>query len=211
MIEGSTGLVPVPRELARARRPLPGSPSLLWVGRLHRRKDPTTLLDGFERLLHDVPSAHLTMVHGDAPLLGEVQSRLAASRRLREAVTLVGRVPHDELPWYFASADYFVAASLDEGLGFALSEAIACGAVPIVTDIPAFAAMTDGGRLGGLWRPGDPDDFVRVARAVMDRPRDDLSRAAVAHHGAHLSADAIGRRALEAYAEIAARCVRGRA
>ena len=85
VIEGSTGLVPVPRELARAHRPLPGSPSLLWVGRLHRRKDPTTLLDGFERLLRDVPSAHLTMVHGDAPLLGEVQSRLAASRRLQPA------------------------------------------------------------------------------------------------------------------------------
>jgi glycosyltransferase involved in cell wall biosynthesis len=197
VMEGWSGLMPPAR--GEARR-LPGAPALLWVGRLQAVKDPLTLLAGLDRLLDDVPTAHLTMVYGEADLLGEVEARLAARPRLRAAVTLVGRVPHDELGALYAGADYVVAASHREGSGFALSEALACGAVPIVTDIPSFAAMTDRGRLGGLWRPGDAEDFARVARAVFARPRRALSDAAIAHHRAQLSTDAIGRRALAAYA-----------
>ena len=205
VMEGSTGLAPRPRDEARAGRPLPGSPAFLWVGRLQEVKDPLTLVAGFDLLLRDLPSAHLTMVYGEADLLAEVEARLTASPRLRAHVTLVGRVPHQELAWYFGSADYFVAASHREGSGFALSEALACGAVPIVTDIPSFAKMTAGGQLGGLWRPGDAADFARVARAVVARPHRELSRAATAHHREHLSVAAIGRRALSAYATLWAR------
>lgn len=204
VMEGATGLVPPPRAEARAHRPLPGAPALLWVGRLHEVKDPLTLLAGLELLLGDVPTAHLTMVFGEAGLAAQVSARIAASPRLRDAVTLVGRVPHDELGWYFGSADYFVAASLREGSGFALAEALACGAVPIVTDIPSFARMTAGGRLGGLWRAGDPESFARVARQVFERPREALSRAAVEHFQAHLSSDAIGRDAGAAYEAVVA-------
>jgi len=193
---GWSGRTPAPRG---ARPPLQGAPSLLWVGRLHTVKDPLTLLAGLDLLLDDLPAAHLTMVYGEADLLAEVEARLAASPRLRAAVTLVGRVPHQELAGFYAAADAFVAASHREGSGFALAEALACGAVPIVTDIPSFAAMTDGGRLGGLWRPGDPEDFARVARAVLARPLHDLSEAAIAHHHAHHAPAAIGRKALAAY------------
>lgn len=211
VMEGSTGLVPRTRAEARARRPMPGAPSFLWVGRLRAVKDPLTMLAGFELLLHDVPDAHLTMVFGEADLIDAVETRRAASPRLRAAVTLVGAVPHEELPWYYGSADYVVAASLREGSGFALAEALACGAVPIVTAIPSFAAMTADGRLGGLWRPGDPADFARVARAVLDRPHEALSRAAAEHYRANLSRDAIGRRALAVYRAVVARRGRGTA
>ncbi|HEX7041365.1 MAG TPA: glycosyltransferase family 4 protein [Trueperaceae bacterium] len=202
VMEGSTGLVPVPRDQARGRVPLPGRPALLWVGRLHPVKDPLTLLEGLELLLHDCPEAHLTMVFGEADQLGEVEARLRASRRLRDATTLVGRVPHGELAWYYASADYYVAASRREGSGFALAEALGSGLVPIVTDIPSFAWMTDGGRLGGLWRPGDAADFARVARAVLARPREELSRAAVEQYRRRLSTEAIGRDALAVYRSV---------
>lgn len=205
VMEGSTGLRPLPRARARERRPLSGSPALLWVGRLQEVKDPLTLLAGFELLLADVPKAHLTMVFGEADLRAEVEARLAEQARLGAAVTLVGRVPHEELAALYGSADYVVAASHREGSGFAVAEALACGAVPIVTDIPSFAAMTDGGRLGALWRPGDAADFARAARAVLARPHRELSDAAIAHHRDHLSAGAIGRRALEAYSAVVAR------
>jgi glycosyltransferase involved in cell wall biosynthesis len=211
VMEGSTGLTPLPRARARERRPLAGSPAFLWVGRLHAVKDPLTLLAGFELLLADVPSAHLTMVFGEADLLAAVEARLAASARLRASVSLIGRVPHEELAAYYGSADYVVAASHYEGSGFAVAEALAGGAVPIVTDIPSFAVMTDGGRLGALWRPGDAADFARAARAVLARPHRALSDAAIAHHRDHLSSAAIGRRALAAYASVVARRSGGRA
>ncbi|MFO7544740.1 MAG: glycosyltransferase family 4 protein [Trueperaceae bacterium] len=204
VMEGSTGLNPRARAEARERMPLPGAPAFLWVGRLHDVKDPRTMLAGFELLLRDVPDAHLTMVFGEADLIEEIEARLRASRRLRAAVTLVGYVPRAELPWYYGSADYFVAASVREGSGFALAEALACGAVPIVTDIPSFAKMTAGGRFGGLWRPGDAEDFARVARAVLARPHHEMSQAAAAHYRDHLSAAAIGRQALAAYSAVLA-------
>jgi len=168
-------------------------------------KDPLTLLDGFALLLEAAPAAHLTMVYRETDMRAEVLARLASCERLRRAVTLVGAVPHEELGRYYGAADYFVAASLREGSGFALAEALSFGLVPIVTAIPSFTRMTDGGRFGGLWRVGDASDFARVAVRVIAKPRQELAREARAHFERVLSAEAIGREARAAYETLLAR------
>ncbi len=51
---------------------------------------------------------------------------------------------------YYNSADYFVLGSHYEGSGFSLVEAMSCGVIPIVTDIPSFRMMTNNGKIGTL-------------------------------------------------------------
>ena len=118
----------------------------------------------------------------------------------RDRVRLVGAVPHDQMTTFYSAADLFVVGSHHEGSGYALMEACACGAVPVVTDIPTFRLLTGGGSIGALWTPGDAAD---CARALADVGRRDLDaeRARLADHFAReLSWDAVGRRALEIYA-----------
>src|SRR5207247_434398 len=139
-------------------RVVPARTALLWVGRLNANKDPLTVLDGFERSLGALPAATVTMIYTAEDLLPAVRERIERSAVLKERVRLVGTVPHARLPEFYSAADMFVLGSHREGSGYALMEACACGAVPVVTDIPTFRLLT-GGVVGALWTPGDAAAF----------------------------------------------------
>jgi glycosyltransferase involved in cell wall biosynthesis len=162
------------------------------------------VLDGFERSLAQLPDASMTMIYGAEDLLAAVRRRVETSAALSARVHLAGAVAHDRMASYFSAADLFVAGSHREGSGYALIEACACGAVPVVSDIPTFRLLT-GGVAGALWPAGDA---AALARALADVASRDLGleRARLgAHFTRELSWDAIGRRALDIYVEVVAR------
>ncbi|HVR26249.1 MAG TPA: glycosyltransferase family 4 protein [Candidatus Polarisedimenticolia bacterium] len=206
IMEGSNNFRCQDRVAARVRTGMVGDPVILWVGRLIALKDPLTVLEGFTRILRQVPQARLYMAYGAADMLPAVRERIGASKTLAEAVTLLGRIEHSRLEDIYNSADYFVLGSHHEGSGFSLAEAMACGVVPIVTDIPSFRVMTDGGRIGACWRPGSSESFVDKFLAVMSQPLEQLSRDAQGFFQSQLSYKAIAREAVRAYRDaIAAR------
>jgi glycosyltransferase involved in cell wall biosynthesis len=181
----------------RTERPL----AVLCVGRLNANKDPLTVLQGFARFAETHPQATLTFVYGASDLEGALRD---AVRRTSSAsrVTLAGAVPHGTLEAVYAAADIFVLGSRREGSGYAALEAMACGVVPVLTDIPSFRWLTDDGRIGALWDVGDPvslgDALARVASSDLQAHR----RAAKARFDEHFSWSAIGRRAMEIYREF---------
>jgi len=205
VMEASTTIAPLPSEDARSQSGITGAPAVLWVGRLNANKDPLTVLDAFERAAHALPSVTLTMVYHEDDLLAAVKQRVTASTPLHDRVRLVGAVPHDRMAAFFSAADIFIVGSHHEGSGYALMEAIACGAIPIVTDIPAFRAIT-GAAVGALWTPGDAS---ACARALIDVASRDLStqrKRARSHFKRELTWEAIGRRAVAIYREVVDRC-----
>jgi len=205
VMEASTRLQPVGRAEAQVASGVHGSPAILWVGRLNANKDPLTVLEGFERSLGDLPGATLTMIHSEDDLLAAVGQRVRRSPMLVDRVRLIGAMPHDRMASFFSAADFFLVGSHHEGSGYALMEACACGAVPVVTDIPTFRQLTGGGLHGALWVVGDAAD---CARALADAGRRDLhaERARLADHFAReLSWNAVGRRALEIYEDVLSR------
>ena len=205
VMEGSTDFRPTERDEARRRTGLSGAPLLLWVGRLDANKDPLTVLTGFEGVLRELPGARLAMAYGpNSPLLGAVESRVAGSAALARTVRLLGTLPHSDLESVYNSADLFVLGSYHEGSGFALAEALACGVVPVVTDIPSFRMMTGGGTVGTLWPPGRPDALAEALRPAAGWPLPELSAAARALFDERLSWPAIGRAAVAAYVEVLA-------
>jgi glycosyltransferase involved in cell wall biosynthesis len=106
------------------------------------------------------------------------------------------------MPSFYGAADLFVIGSHHDGSGYSVMEACACGAVPVVTNIPTFRLLTGDGSVGALWAPGDADG---CARALAEVGRRDLTaeRARLADHFAReLSWDAVGRRAMEIYEQV---------
>ena len=115
---------------------------------------------------------------------------------------LLGNVPHAAVEHLLRAADVFVSASLAEGSGYALLEALACGAFPVVTDIPAFRAITGNGRMGKLWPRADA---AALADALIGAAEHRVDRAAVrAHFDSTLSFDALGARWANTYAQLLA-------
>jgi glycosyltransferase involved in cell wall biosynthesis len=176
--------------------------AVLFVGRLNANKDPLTVLDGFALFLKQRPDATFAFVYDNDELEGAIRSRLATDQTLAANVSLVGAVRHEDLAAVYARADLFVLGSHREGSGYAALEALACGVIPLLTDIPSFRWITDDGRVGALWRLGDSgslsDALVRVTSSALEPQR----RAVRAHFERHFTWDAIGRRAMEVYREF---------
>jgi glycosyltransferase involved in cell wall biosynthesis len=196
--ESSSRFTPGSRADARAETGLHGDPCVLWVGHLSEGKDPLTVLDGVARAVQRLPGLQLWCAFGNAPLLDEVQARIARDPQLEGRVHLLGKVVHARVEALMRSADLFVSGSRAESCGYALLEALACGVAPVVTDIPAFRALTGNGRVGHLWPCGDA---ARLAEALVSTVLGPSSPARVrAHFDATLSFAALGRQWADAYA-----------
>lgn len=197
VLEASTDLEPVPRDQARAATGIDGDPAILWVGRLHPRKDPITALGAFEESLPVLPGARLHVIHPEAPLLGELKARCEASPALGRAVRFVGAVPHAELPAWYSAADLFLTSSPSEGSNWAFIEATACGLPAVATDIPANRRVAGPGT--ELFPAGNPGDgAAALARAARDPA---VRRAPLLEHfERRLSWGVVAREALDAYA-----------
>ena len=205
VLEASTSLRPGDRAEARRSTGVDGSPALLWVARLDSNKDPITILEGFEHVVDVLPRATLTMIYRDADLLPPIQRRLQSSRGLGARVRLVGAVPHADLATWYSAADLFVIGSAREVCGYAVVEACACGATPIVTDIPPFRAITSDGAIGRHWLCGDARSFADAVIAASGPSPGTDRNGVLEHFAAHLSWNAVGQRACAIYESVVAR------
>ena len=198
--ESSSRFTPGDRDAARAATGLHGDPCVLWVGHLDRNKDPLTMLDGVARAARRLSGLQLWCAYASAPLLAAVQARIDSDPLLRGRAHLLGKVPHARIEHMLRASDLFVSASHAEGSGYAATEAIACGVAPILTDIPAFRALTDNGRIGQLFPRGDAARLANalIAAATTKTPRDRVR----AHFDASLSFAAVGRKWADAYARM---------
>jgi glycosyltransferase involved in cell wall biosynthesis len=214
LMEGSSDFRLLDRESCRQSTGQSGDPLCIWVGRLDENKDPLTVLRGFAAVVDKLPSARLVMAYAEAPLLDAVQEWLKDNPVTASHVEMLGTVPHAELEALYNSADLLLLGSHHEGSGYAVLEAMACGVIPIVTDIPSFRVLTADGSVGGLWPVGDS---TALARTVLERwdslpfreglgvgfsePMSSRAQTRV-FFDAHWSFGAIGRSAMTAYQSL---------
>jgi glycosyltransferase involved in cell wall biosynthesis len=190
------------RPIARTITRMIGEPVFLWVGRLDENKDPLTVLAGFELLLAKYPQARLYMIYSGNGLLPQVKEAINHSAVLKNHVHLLGEIAHEKIRAYYNSADYFVLGSHYEGSGYALSEALRCGCVPVITNIPSFTMMTDEGRLGALWQPDDHHAFAAAAVQALQKPLEQEAKACIDFFQQALSFNAIADAALPHYQRV---------
>ncbi|HYL72967.1 MAG TPA: glycosyltransferase [Bryobacteraceae bacterium] len=96
-----------------------------------------------------------------AEIIGDGSTRSGLEARARELgidhrVSFTGRLPQSEIATRLSRADIFVSTSLSDGNNISLNEAMACGAFPVVTDIPANRQWIEHGRNGFLVDVDDP-------------------------------------------------------
>jgi glycosyltransferase involved in cell wall biosynthesis len=202
VMEASTDLRPLPTRDARARSGVTGNPAILWVGRLVEGKDPLTMLEGFALCLNVCPDATLSLVFGAETMWERVRERIERDPKLAAHVRVIGGVPAGDMSAYYSAADIYVSASRREGSGYAAIEAMACGAAPVLTDIPSFRVLTDRGRVGALWECGKPQSLCDALSTIAAESREPLRRKVLAHFASALSWEVVGKRALDIYRAV---------
>ncbi len=170
----------------------PARPTLLFVGRLERRKGLEPLVRAFTRLKTDRPELRLLVV-GDGPERQRCASLLPNG--LRSDVTFLGRVSAEDLPRYYATCDLAVFPALGgESFGIVLLEAMAAGAPLVASDLPGYRSVASDGRQGRLVPPGDPAALATAIGALLDNPAlrramaDDGRATVAAYDWAHVAA-----------------------
>lgn len=186
VMEGSTNFKVIP-EIKRENQ------SFIFVGRLNQNKDPITVLKAFKEYLNDQPNAKLTLVYNSNELLDTVKSLISSANQLEKSVVLLGSVKHHELQTLYNKHQFFVLGSHYEGSGYALMEAMACGCVPIVTNIPSFNFMTNDGKCAMQFSPGNDEelllalkntrtiDYKHLQFMVLEQFKNKLSHKAIAN------------------------------
>lgn len=102
---------------------------------------------------------------GDGSLRSGLE-RLAAERLPAGRYTFLGRLPSDELAGWYARAELYLSASRSDSTSQSLLEAMASGAVPVVSDIEGNREWVGEGDGARLFRVGDPADLERAVEAA---------------------------------------------
>jgi glycosyltransferase involved in cell wall biosynthesis len=195
VMEGSTLFKSLPKQEARAKLNIPDETVFLWVGRLDANKDPFTVLKAMRCLKEAGKCFKLYMIYGTNELEESLRNYIA-EYHLEQHAILIGKTEHEILESWYSAADYFVAASYYEGSGIALCEAMACGCIPVVSNIPSFSTMTKQGRYGLLFEAGNEQDLFEKLSSLHNLDSKSMSSSVVQHFQGHLSLEAIGNRFL---------------
>jgi glycosyltransferase involved in cell wall biosynthesis len=177
---------------ARAEVEWPGGEgtAFLCLGALSERKNVLRLARAFERR----GEGTLTFV-GDGPLRSALEGR--------QGIRLAGRVRHEEVPFWIASADVVCQPSLVEPFGLATLEAMASARSVVATRVggpPEFVPP----EAGILVDPENEDMLALALDAAATLPRPNLAaRAAAEPHDVRLQAARV-----EEILERSARAVR---
>jgi glycosyltransferase involved in cell wall biosynthesis len=155
-------------ELVR-RYGLAGKAVLLYVGRVAGNKRVDLLVESLAKLKGEHPNAVLLVVgdHSSNPAFQEVTAKIrqrAQQLGVSSDVIFTGRV--DDLPPYYRLATVYASASLHEGFGVPLIEAMASG-VPVVASNAAAQPWVVGDA-GLLAAAGDASDLAAQIKRVLD-------------------------------------------
>jgi glycosyltransferase involved in cell wall biosynthesis len=199
---GSAGFQPQKKDRSREKLKMGEGPNFIWIGRLNANKDPLTLLSAFGKYLTDHPSAKLYMIYQEDDLLEEIKNILEQNAGLKKAVNLQGYVPHEELETWLSAADFYISASRTEGGSIALLEAMACGCIPIVTNIPASTQVIGSGKFGLLFQPGDAEDLYWQLLESRKIDQNSYSARLIAHFEKEYSFAAIAEKFLNSCRQL---------
>jgi glycosyltransferase involved in cell wall biosynthesis len=174
----------------------------LWVGRLDDNKDPATLVSAFTKFLRDEPNATLKMVYRGGNRRDDIERLLTSQEIDRERIILKENVDHDELLHWYNDAAFVISTSHYEGSGTAVCEGMACGCIPILTNIPSFRMMTQSGKVGFLFEPGDINGLHQVLRSSRQVNLLDERKKVLTQFQENLSCEAISKKMFEVISEM---------
>jgi len=174
---------PTPLTPAVAARYGVAPPYVLYVGNFMPHKNLARLVRAFALLPDAERRRHTLVLAGGYGEGRPALARLAKEHGVADRVILPGRIDDEHLPCLYSGAALYVSASLEEGFGSTVLEAMACGAPVAVSSRAALPEVVDDAGL--LFDPErEPEIAATIARVLADAAlAGDLRRRALARAG----------------------------
>jgi glycosyltransferase involved in cell wall biosynthesis len=149
---------------------------ILAVGRLVYKKGFNTLVAALAAVREKAPSAEVLIV-GEGPLEASLREQ-AQEGGVGNALHLLGALPHDQLPEYYAAADLVAVPSVHgpagnvDGLPNTFLEGLASGTAVVASSIAGMLDVAGDGRTAVLVPEGDKDALAEaLGELLVDRGR----------------------------------------
>lgn len=138
-----------------------------YIGRLKHEKGIMNLVQAIPEILRQKNDATFLII-GEGHLEYEIRTYLD-EHGLHDKVTLVGWVPHEELPDYLTRLKLLVLPSYTEGLPNTMLEAMACGTPVLATSVGAIPDVLRDKETGFLLRDNSPPCLAKkIVEALTD-------------------------------------------
>lgn len=147
---------------------------LLCLSRLSLWKRQDRVVAALEKILKDIPRAHLVLV-GDGPMREKLLHQ-AQMLGIAERVHFTGMIPHSQVRNYLGIADVFLQTNDLSCLGNTLLEAVICGKAIITWDVGTTRDLIKDGINGILLPDAEPDT---LAKQIVDLYRNSAKRKAL--------------------------------
>ena len=148
-----------------------------WSGRITEEKGLDSLIKAFKKL-ETGRKLVLAGARGSSIEYYDSIKELAAED---DRIILAGFRDRDELSCLYKNARAFLFPSFLEGMAHSLLEALSCGALCIISDIPENRETA--GEYGLYFKPGDPDDILeKLLKAENDAGLKERLTAGQAEH-----------------------------
>lgn len=143
---------------------------LLFLSFVTRQKGLHLLLRALPEILKKIEKVKL-LVTGEGDYLTEAKEE-SEKLGIKEKVIFTGYIPHQELPAYINLSDLFVFPTVrQEGLPFALIEAMACQKPVIVSKIGGIPSVIDNGIDGILITPDSVNEIIEKTIYLLENPQ----------------------------------------
>lgn len=118
------------------------------------------LLKAIALVKKQIPELRLNLI-GDGSMKNEIIAEIA-DLEIADITTLYGKVPQPQIADVLQQSHLFISVSLSDGNNISLNEAMACGAFPIATNIPANTQWINHGINGFLVEINDVNTLAQL-------------------------------------------------
>lgn len=139
-------------------------PTVCTVSRLTEKKRVDFVVKAFEEVAEEVPDAQLKVV-GDGPEFDRLEK---LSEEVNADVELLGYLSDEEVVEVRKSSHVYVSASVLEGFGMSIIEAVASGTPYVVSGIPPHVEVTKGERGGFVFDRNDSEDLAEKILTLLE-------------------------------------------
>jgi glycosyltransferase involved in cell wall biosynthesis len=136
---------------------------VVFVGRLTEYKRPDRMVEVLRRL-RQAGREFRALVIGDGPDRGEL-TQASREAGLEQCVTWAGQLA--DVPAHLLESRVFLLTSRWEGVSIAMLEAMACGCVPVVSDVGDLRDVVADGENGYVLPGDDIDGYVARLEALL--------------------------------------------
>ncbi len=143
-------------------------PYFLFSGRWEHRKNILRTLEAFALFKQTSRTEHKLVLTGERTWAANEAIEVIRRLDLKDAILDLGKSSFDELPHLYRAADAVVYASLWEGFGMPIAEAMACGTPVITSNVSAMPETAGGAAL--LVNPYSVEEIANAMRRIATEP-----------------------------------------